>query len=114
MIKGEETFGNEVRKLISPNELAELAQFRSSSLKALKPIQISHNVLVHNHFPYNSCISDKKNLLAHLTRYLTQKGRDVFSLLPESYEFNDLSHPFLDVLQQENDNLKDYWIIKPG
>jgi hypothetical protein len=51
---------------------------RRSDLKTLKNIQISHNVLVHNHFPLNSCISDKKNLLLHLSRYLESKGRNVF------------------------------------
>jgi tubulin monoglycylase TTLL3/8 len=85
-----------------------------TALKSLKPIQITHNVLIHNHFPNNSCISDKKNLLLHLSRYLESKSRDVFQFFPESYELNDTNHPIMDKLQQESDQHKDYWIIKPG
>lgn len=43
---------------------------KRSAINLLKPIQITHNILVHNHFPHNACISDKKNLLSHLTHYL--------------------------------------------
>lgn len=51
-------------------------------MKTLKTIQITHNVLVHNHFPFNSCISDKKNLLLHLTRHLNARNKNVFEVVP--------------------------------
>lgn len=51
---------------------------RSNLLNTKKNIQITHNILVHNHFPQNNCITDKKNLLFHLKIYMGMKGIDVF------------------------------------
>lgn len=70
-------------------------------------------MLIHNHFPANASISDKKNLLLHLTRYLHAQHRDVFQLVPQTYELNDLNHPVLATLQLGQAD-RQHWIIKPG
>lgn len=59
-----------------------MSRMRRWERKTFHSLQISHNVLVHNHFPNNACISDKKNLLANLTRYLLANNRNVFQIVP--------------------------------
>lgn len=56
--------------------------------------------MLHNHFPLNRCISDKKNLLSNLTKYYESKNMKVFDYLPESYELNSLNHPILIKIQE--------------
>jgi len=34
--------------------------------------------------------------------------------VPESYEVNDLTHPIIQMLEENQGEEKDYWIIKPG
>lgn len=71
------------------------------SVRQMKEVGVSHNVLIHNHFPLNKCISDKKNLLHNLTVHLSGQQRQVFHYLPESYEVTSLEHPILEKLSAE-------------
>ena len=70
-------------------------EVRKMRMGRLKELQVGPNLLMHNHFPRNHCISDKKNLLASLTAHL---GEEVFEVVPESYELSDLEHPCLEGL----------------
>jgi hypothetical protein len=74
---------SEVRKLIP--EAEDVKSIKMGWSKSFEEIYVNHNVLVHNHFPQNRCITDKKNLLQNLTVYYSTKNLDVFQFLPESY-----------------------------
>lgn len=105
-------FTAEIRKLVSLPEAEDLSKLKMS-LRHFRELTINHNVLVHNHFPLNKCISDKKNLLRHLTVYFFKRNKDVFDYLPESYELSEMTHPIIDLLKEKGEE-KEHWIIKPG
>ena len=42
----------------------------------------SQNILVHNHFPENRCISDKKNLLINMRNYYLKNNRNLLEIIP--------------------------------